>query len=109
VLRRGLQVDLTSWAQPWPNIRNRSEGARLPRCASRNGVREPDPYTRPCGVAPDCDFPVPITIPPGEWFVLGDNRGESDDSRFWGPVPAAWIVGEAHACQRVGIACVASE
>lgn len=75
----------------------------------RNGVREPDPYTRPCGAAPDCDFPVPITIPPGEWFLLGDNRGESDDSRFWGPVPAAWIVGEARPCQRVGIACAASE
>ena len=24
---------------------------------------------------------------------MGDNRGESDDSRFWGPVPTAWIIG----------------
>ena len=27
--------------------------------------------------------------------MMGDNRGESDDSRFWGPVPTAWIIGEA--------------
>jgi hypothetical protein len=27
--------------------------------------------------------------------MMGDNRGESDDSRFYGPVPTAWIVGIA--------------
>jgi type IV secretory pathway protease TraF len=30
--------------------------------------------------------------------MLGDNRGESDDSRFWGPIPASWIVGVVTAC-----------
>ena len=29
--------------------------------------------------------------------MMGDNRGESDDSRFWGPVPESWIIGNAFA------------
>ena len=29
--------------------------------------------------------------------MMGDNRGASDDSRFWGPVPRDWIIGEAFA------------
>ena len=27
--------------------------------------------------------------------MMGDNRGASDDSRFWGPVPEEWIIGQA--------------
>ncbi|HEY7890922.1 MAG TPA: signal peptidase I [Solirubrobacteraceae bacterium] len=64
--------------------------------AYRNGKRENDPYIRPCGSQqPTCNFPVAITIPPGHWFMMGDNRGNSDDSRFWGSVPTSWIIGEA--------------
>ena len=61
----------------------------------RNGVREKDPYILQCGGAPECNLPKPITVPPGEYFMMGDNRGDSDDSRFWGPIPASWIIGVA--------------
>ena len=63
-----------------------------------NGVEKTDePYIRPCGDVSVCNMPKTITIPKGFFFMMGDNRGESDDSRYWGPVPKSWIIGEAFA------------
>jgi signal peptidase I len=73
----------------------------------RNGKRVSEPYMRDCGGGPDCTFPTEVTVPAGEYFMMGDNRGDSDDSRFWGPVPRDWIIGGAFATywppKRIGI------
>jgi signal peptidase I len=61
----------------------------------RNGVREKDSYIDPCDGGGACDFPGTITVPKGDYYMMGDNRGASDDSRFWGPVPRKWIIGKA--------------
>jgi signal peptidase I len=84
------------------------EGHAFRKAASKSQfVREQDSYIRGCGSSPECNFPTPIKIPAGHWFMMGDNRGESDDSRFWGPVPTGWIIGEAIATywppDRIGI------
>jgi signal peptidase I len=63
-----------------------------------NGVEQKDePFINPCGGGEQCNMPKEITIPPDHYFMMGDNRGASDDSRFWGPVPRDWIIGEAFA------------
>jgi signal peptidase I len=61
----------------------------------RNGELEREPFAAPCGPAAECDFPDPIRVAEDSVFLLGDNRGSSEDSRFWGPVPVAWVIGQA--------------
>lgn len=41
------------------------------------------------------DLPGPVRIPAGEYYVMGDNRTDSEDSRFFGPIPRSLIVGRA--------------
>ncbi len=36
----------------------------------------------------------PLVVPPGEVFLLGDNRDASDDSRYWGTVPLSEVAGK---------------
>lgn len=72
-----------------------------------NGKRQREPFIRPCRSGDECDFPKAIKIPPDHYFMMGDNRGASDDSRFWGPVPRDWIIGNAFATywppKRIGL------
>lgn len=84
------------------------EGHVFRKAAGKSSFeREKDSYIQPCEGTEECNFPTPITIPKGHWFMMGDNRGDSDDSRFWGPVPTSWIIGGAFATywppDRIGI------
>ena len=62
-----------------------------------NGERQEESFIRECGSAPECNMPDPITVPADSWYMMGDNRGRSADSRIWGPVPKEWIIGGAFA------------
>src|SRR5947209_15930560 len=74
----------TSWR---PNCRRR-------RNVIRNGKAEARAYrVDACNHDPSCTFPKPITVPPDEYFVPGDNLPVSDDSRFWGPIKRSWLIG----------------
>ena len=48
-----------------------------------------------------------LTVPQGQYFLLGDNSTNSSDSRYWGCVPAKNIIGRIVYCSgpadRVGI------
>jgi signal peptidase I len=71
-----------------------------------NGVTESDPYITPCTSGDTiCNFPTPVRVPAGDYYMLGDNRGTSDDSRFWGPVPDAWIIGTVVRCSDLRTVC----
>ena len=61
-----------------------------------NGKRQDEPFVNqgtPCDQF--CNLEREITIPDGHYFMMGDNRGASADSREWGPVPKKWMIGKA--------------
>ena len=62
-----------------------------------NGKLEDTSDARPTSACPTCNLEKAITVPPDHYFMMGDNRGASADSREWGPVPKKWIIGNAFA------------
>jgi signal peptidase I len=69
-----------------------------------NSVASVEPFAASCG-GPSCSFPTPVRVPAGQYYVLGDNRSASDDSRFWGPIPASSIIGVLVTCGPLQMAC----
>ena len=61
-----------------------------------NGKRQDEPFiseNTPCDQL--CNLETEIRIPKDHYFMMGDNRGASADSREWGPVPKKWMIGKA--------------
>ena len=62
-----------------------------------DGKRQQEPYIAPDATCDISNLPTELTVPKGQYYMVGDNRGASLDSRKWGPVPEDNIVGRAFA------------
>ena len=51
------------------------------------------PHNDPLG-PPIASRQHPYRVPPGEFYMLGDNRADSCDSRYWGPIKGSSIIGK---------------
>lgn len=55
---------------------------------------QPAPVTSPSPLPEGFSLNHPFTVPAGQYYVMGDNRTDSEDSRYFGPIAENLIVGK---------------
>lgn len=88
-----LYVNGLRQAEPWARHTDRGKGEFA---EARRQMREWQlPYLAadPAGYTPDLQHWGPLVVPPDSYFVLGDNRDNSYDSRYWGFIPRRAVRG----------------
>ncbi len=103
----GRNVIVNGKALPEHQIEAEEVNSKAPVKILNNPPRKPgelyDVYYDP-KVIPE-DYPIlkkefagdgrEVVVPEGKYFVMGDNRNNSEDSRFWGFVPREFVIGRA--------------
>ncbi len=86
--RNGVAVD-----EPWARHRSPGTGADAFHRAKMRAWQVEYLVGDTSGYSPDLNDWGPIVVPPGHFFMMGDNRDYSDDGRYWGFLPRESVRG----------------